>query len=48
MSRYGTAILAETKGNPLALLELPRGLSPTQLAGGFGLLEAQALAGRSS
>jgi hypothetical protein len=29
-------ILAETAGNPLALLELPRGLSPTQLAGGFG------------
>ncbi len=24
-------------GNPLALLELPRGLTPTQLAGGFGL-----------
>jgi DNA-binding CsgD family transcriptional regulator len=30
-------IVAETHGNPLALLELPRGLSPTQLAGGFGL-----------
>jgi DNA-binding CsgD family transcriptional regulator/tetratricopeptide (TPR) repeat protein len=30
-------IVAETEGNPLALLELPRGLSPTQLAGGFGL-----------
>ena len=29
-------IVAETKGNPLALLELPRGLTPTQLAGGFG------------
>ena len=28
-------ILAETRGNPLALLELPRGLTPTQLAGGF-------------
>src|SRR5918992_6127393 len=26
-------IVAETKGNPLALLELPRGLTPTQLAG---------------
>ena len=24
-------------GNPLAILELPRGLSPAQLAGGFGL-----------
>jgi DNA-binding CsgD family transcriptional regulator len=30
-------IVAETRGNPLALLELPRGLSPTELAGGFGL-----------
>jgi DNA-binding CsgD family transcriptional regulator len=30
-------IIAETHGNPLALLELPRGLSPTELAGGFGL-----------
>jgi DNA-binding CsgD family transcriptional regulator len=33
-------IVAETRGNPLALLELPRGLSPTQLAGGFGLPQA--------
>jgi DNA-binding CsgD family transcriptional regulator len=30
-------IVAETRGNPLALLVLPRGLSPTQLAGGFGV-----------
>jgi DNA-binding CsgD family transcriptional regulator len=30
-------IVAEARGNPLALLELPRGLSPAQLAGGFGL-----------
>ena len=30
-------IIAETGGNPLALIELPRGLSPAQLAGGFGL-----------
>jgi DNA-binding CsgD family transcriptional regulator len=30
-------IVEETGGNPLALLELPRGLTPTQLAGGFGL-----------
>ena len=35
--RIREQILAETEGNPLALLELPRGLSPTQLAGGFGL-----------
>jgi DNA-binding CsgD family transcriptional regulator/tetratricopeptide (TPR) repeat protein len=36
-------IVAETRGNPLALLELPRGLTLTQLAGGFGLLDSQAL-----
>ena len=30
-------IVAETRGNPLALLELPRGLTPAQLAGGFDL-----------
>ena len=39
-------IIAETRGNPLALLELPRGLTASQLAGGFGLLAAQALTGR--
>jgi DNA-binding CsgD family transcriptional regulator len=33
-------ILAETRGNPLALQELPRGLSPTQLAGGSAIPEA--------
>jgi DNA-binding CsgD family transcriptional regulator len=36
--RVAEQIVAETHGNPLALLELPRGLSPAQLAGGFGLL----------
>jgi DNA-binding CsgD family transcriptional regulator len=30
-------IVVETGGNPLALLELPRDLTPAQLAGGFGL-----------
>jgi DNA-binding CsgD family transcriptional regulator len=30
-------IVAETRGNPLALLELPRGLKTAELAGGFGL-----------
>jgi DNA-binding CsgD family transcriptional regulator len=39
-------IVAETNGNPLALLELPRGLSPAQLAGGFGLPVSVPLAGR--
>ncbi len=44
--RVRDRIIAETRGNPLALLELPRGLTATQLAGGFGLLEAQGLTGR--
>ena len=35
--RVRDQIVAETHGNPLALLELPRGLSPAELAGGFGL-----------
>ena len=35
--RVADQLVAETRGNPLALLELPRGLSPAQLAGGFGL-----------
>jgi DNA-binding CsgD family transcriptional regulator len=39
-------ILAETGGNPLALLELPRGLTPAELAGGFALPDAMPLAGR--
>ena len=30
-------IITESRGNPLALAELPRGLSPAELAGGFGL-----------
>ena len=44
--RVRDRIIAETRGNPLALLELPRGLTVTQLAGGFGLLGAQDLTGR--
>ena len=36
-------IVVETGGNPLALLELPRGLSPAELAGGFGLPAAAPL-----
>jgi DNA-binding CsgD family transcriptional regulator len=39
-------IVAETRGNPLALLELPRGLSPAELAGGFGMPDAPGLSGR--
>jgi len=39
-------IIGETRGNPLALLELPRGLTAAQLAGGFGLPVSVPLAGR--
>ena len=39
-------IIAETHGNPLALLELPRTWNPAQLAGGFGLPDTQHVAGR--
>ncbi|MFC8430114.1 AAA family ATPase [Streptomyces sp. NPDC057253] len=33
--RVRERIVAESRGNPLALLELPRGLSPAEMAGGF-------------
>ncbi len=36
-------ILAEARGNPLALIELPRGLARAQLAGGFGFPGAMGL-----
>jgi DNA-binding CsgD family transcriptional regulator len=44
--RVRERIVAETRGNPLALLELPRGLTPDELAGGFGLPDAPGLSGR--
>jgi DNA-binding CsgD family transcriptional regulator len=44
--RVRDRILAETRGNPLALLELPRGMTPAELAGGFGLSTARPLASR--
>jgi DNA-binding NarL/FixJ family response regulator len=37
--RVREQLLAEARGNPLALLELPRGRTPAQLAGGFGLAD---------
>jgi DNA-binding CsgD family transcriptional regulator len=39
-------IVAETQGNPLALLELPRDMTPAELAGGFGLIDTLGLSGR--
>jgi len=45
-SRVRDRIVAETRGNPLALLELPRGLTPAELAGGFGFAGAAPVSGR--
>jgi DNA-binding CsgD family transcriptional regulator len=36
-------LVAETRGNPLALLELPRGRTLAELAGGFGLADGPEL-----
>jgi hypothetical protein len=44
--RVRDRLVAETRGNPLALLELPRGSTPAELAGGFGLATAVPLANR--
>jgi DNA-binding CsgD family transcriptional regulator len=38
--------IAETRGNPLALLELPREWAPTRVAGGFGLPDSTPLVSR--
>src|SRR4051812_25522466 len=45
-ARVRDQVIAETRGNPLGLLELPRGLTATELAGGFGLVGGQPLSGR--
>jgi DNA-binding CsgD family transcriptional regulator len=44
--RVRDRIVAETRGNPLALVELPRGLTAAKLAGGFGRPDARPLASR--
>jgi hypothetical protein len=44
--RVRERLVAETRGNPLALLELPRGLTSAELAAGFGLPYALGLSGR--
>jgi DNA-binding CsgD family transcriptional regulator/tetratricopeptide (TPR) repeat protein len=44
--RVRDRILAEASGNPLALLELPRGLTPAAVAGGFGLPDSMPLVSR--
>jgi DNA-binding CsgD family transcriptional regulator len=44
--RVRDRIVVEAEGNPLALLELPRALSPAELAGGYGQPGAPGLPGR--
>ncbi len=44
--RVRNRIVAEARGNPRALLELPCGLTPGELAGGFGLPSAARVPGR--
>lgn len=39
-------LISESRGNPLALLELPRGLTPAEVAGGFGIPYASSLESR--
>jgi len=44
--RVRDRIIAESGGNPLALLELPHGVTVAELAGGFGVAGPQPVAGR--
>ena len=44
--RVRERLIAETRGNPLALLELPHGLPPAELAGGFAFDSALPLPAR--
>jgi DNA-binding CsgD family transcriptional regulator len=44
--RVRDRMVAETRGNPLALVELPRGLTAAELAGGFGRPDVGPLASR--
>ncbi len=44
--RVRERIVAEARGNPLALLELPRALTAAELAGGFGIPATAGLPGR--
>ena len=45
--RVRDRIVAETRGNPLALVELTRGLTPAELAGGFALPDTMPLSRRT-
>src|SRR5919109_1440581 len=42
--RVRDRVVSESRGNPLALLELPKGLTAAELAGGFGRPDARPVA----
>ncbi|MDX6642986.1 MAG: hypothetical protein QOD76_948 [Solirubrobacteraceae bacterium] len=44
--RVAERIVTETRGNPLALLELSKGMSAAELAGGFAIREAKDIPGQ--
>jgi DNA-binding CsgD family transcriptional regulator len=44
--RVRDQLIAESRGNPLALRELPRALSPAEIAGGFSLTSSMPLESR--
>ena len=44
-ARVRDRIIAETRGNPLTLVELAQGLTPAELAGGFALPDTMPLSG---
>src|SRR4029453_16227805 len=43
--RVRDRLIAETGGNPLALLELPKGMSEAELAGGFAVPPGDSVSG---
>jgi DNA-binding CsgD family transcriptional regulator len=45
-ARVRDRIIAESRGNPLALLEVPGGSTPAELAGGFSVTDPGPLTGR--
>ena len=44
--RVRDRIIAETRGNPLGLLELPRGMNASELAGGYAVPSSKPLSGQ--
>jgi hypothetical protein len=44
--RVRDRIVAETRGNPLGLLDLPKGMCQSELAGGFAIPSSASLSGQ--